>query len=227
MKHYWELARDQIDRMTLRERVSIFLAVAFLLIASINVTLLDPLLAKQKKLFAQVVQKQEKMKELQAQLQEQLQAMRDDQNSPLRMRLTQIRQQLQEHEAYLQSRSDRLVDPDKIARLLEQVLKKNDRLHLVELINLPASPLIEKPQAVAPQLQATNLLNVQKQVFKHGIRVTVRGGYLDILHYLAAMEAIPMQIFWGDISLSVEKHPEAVLTLTLYTLSTNKTWLAV
>lgn len=227
MKRYWELARSKIDGMALRERAIIFLAAAFVVVASINAALLDPLLVKQKVLSAQVVQQQEKMKELQAQMQGLLQAKRDDEHSPLRIRLTQIKQQLQEQDGYLQSRRDRLVEPDKMANLLEQVLKKNDKLQLVELKTLPASPLVEKPQVATPQSPVADLPTGQKQVFKHGIQITVRGGYLDMLRYLAALEKMPAQMFWGEISLSVDKYPDAVLTLTLYTLSLDKTWLTV
>lgn len=222
MKRYWELACGKIDGMSLRERAIIFLAAAFVAVALLNALLLAPLLAKQKALSTQVVQQQEKMKELQAQLQGLLQARRDDEHSPLRSRLAQLKRQLQEQEGYLQSRRDRLVEPDKMADLLEQVLSKNDRLQLVELKTLPASPLVEKPEASAADLPAG-----QKQVFKHGIQITVRGGYLDMLSYLTALEKMPAQMFWGEISFSVDKYPDAVLTLTLYTLSLDKTWLAV
>lgn len=221
MKHYWELARGKIDGMPLRERAMIFLAAAFVLVAALNAALLDPLLAKQKALSAQVVQQQEKMKELQSQLQVQLQARRADEHSPLRARLAQLKPQLQEQSSYLQSRSDRLVEPDKMANLLEHVLSKNDKLQLIELKTLPASPLVEKPQAAAQQPDA------QQQIFKHGIQITVRGGYLDMLRYLDALEKMPAQMFWGEVSFSVEKYPDAVLTLTLYTLSLGKTWLTV
>ncbi len=233
MNYYWKLARGKIDGMPLRERAMIFLAAAFVAVAAINATLLDPLLAKQKVLSAQVVQQQEKMKELQAQLQAQLQARRDDEHSPLRNRLAQLKQQLQEQNSYLQSRSDRLVEPDKMANLLEHVLSKNDKLQLVELKTLPASPLVEKPQAAAPQPPAADLPagqkqpDAQKQIFKHGIQITVRGGYLDMLRYLDALEKMPAQMFWGEVSFSVDKYPDAVLTLTLYTLSLGKTWLTV
>ena len=226
MKRYWELARSKIDGMSLRERAIIFLAAGFLVVASINTALLDPLLAKQKALSAQVVQQQEKMKELQAQMQAQLQAKRDDEHSPLRTRLAQLRRQLQEHDAYLQSRRSRLVEPNKMANLLEQVLSKNGQLQLVELKTLPASPLVEKHQA-ALQSPAADLPDGQKQVFKHGIQITVRGGYLELLRYLAALEQMPAQMFWGEISMSVDKYPDAVLTLTLYTLSLDKVWLTV
>lgn len=231
MKRYWELVRGKIDGMSLRERAVIFLAAAFVVVASVNAVLLNPLLVKQAALSAQLVQKQEKMKELQAQLQAHSQARQDDQHSPLRIRLAQLKQQLQEQDGYLQSHRDRLVEPDKMAGLLEQVLNKNDKLQLVELKTLPASLLVEKPQAAMPQAADSpagqKQPDLQKQVFKHGIQITVRGGYLDMLRYLAALEKMPVQMFWGEVSLSVEKYPDAVLTLTLYTLSLDKTWLTV
>ena len=230
MKRYWELLRSRVDGMSLRERAMIFVAAAFVVISLINATLLDPLLAKQKALSAQVVQQQEKMKALQAQIQNLLQAKRDDEHSPLRARLAQIKQQLQEQDGYLQSRSDRLVDPDKMAGLLEQVLNKNGKLELIALNTLSASLLMEKSQAenaAAAQPVASGAAAGQKQIFKHGVKITVRGGYLDLLRYLAELEKLPAQMFWGEVSLSVDKHPDAVLTLTLYTLSMDKTWLTV
>ncbi len=78
-----------------------------------------------------------------------LQAKRDDEHSPLRDRLAQLKQQLQEQDSYLQSRTDRLIEPDKMADLLRQVLNNNGSLQLVELKTLPVSLLIEKPQGAA------------------------------------------------------------------------------
>jgi MSHA biogenesis protein MshJ len=239
MKRYWERVRATIDDMSLRERAMIFVAAAFVVISLMEVMLLDPLLAKQKILSTQVVQQQEKMKELQAQMQNLLQAKRDDEHSPLRDRLAQLKQQLQQQDGYLQSRRDRLVEPGKMADLLRQVLNKNGRLQLIELQTLPVSLLIEKPQAdSAAQATAANLPDgqkqdgqkqpgAQKQIFKHGVRITVRGGYLDLLRYVTALEKMPAQMFWGEASLNVEKYPDAVFTLTVYTLSLDKTWLAV
>lgn len=235
MKRYWERLRTAIDDMSLRERAMIFVAAAVIVIALMEVILLDPLLVRQKTLSAQVVQQQEKMKELQAQMQNLLQAKRDDEHSPLRDRLAQLKQQLQEQDGYLQSRRDRLVEPNKMADLLKQVLDKNGRLQLVELKTLPVSLLIEKPQAAVTAPQATtansqdgeNQPDSQKQIYKHGVSITVRGGYLDLMRYVTALEKMPAQMFWGEASLSVEKYPDAVFTLTVYTLSLDKTWLAV
>src|SRR5665647_492570 len=192
MKRYWERVRAAIDDMSLRERAMIFVAAAFVVIGVMNVILLDPLLARQKIMSAQMVQQQEKMKELQAQMQNLLQARRDDEHSPLRNRLAQLKQQLQEQDGYLKSRRDRLVEPNKMADLLKQVLGKNGRLQLVELKTLPVSLLIEKPQAADIKSQATAahspdgkiLADSQKQIYKHGVSITVRGGYLDLMRYV-------------------------------------------
>jgi MSHA biogenesis protein MshJ len=224
MKRYWDLACGKIDSMSLRERVMIFAAAAFVVVALINSMLLNPLLAKQKTLSLQVVQQQEKMKELQGQTQALLQARRDDEHSPLRQRVLQLQAQLQEQDAYMQSRRDRLVKPDKMAELLEQVLNRNGQLQLVELKTLPVDFLI--PQAADTKAGAKSG-DGQRQIFKHGVQISVRGGYLDMLRYLDALEKMPTQMFWGEVSLDVDQYPEAVLTLTLYTLSLDKTWLTV
>lgn len=235
MKQYWDLARTKIDELALRERAMIFAAAGFVLIALINSLLLDPLLAKQKALSTQVIQQQEKMKELQAVIQANLQARQDNESSPLRMRSAQLKQQLQELDSYLQNRRSRLVDPDKMADLLKQVLGKSGGVQLVELKTLPASLLIEKPQAANGSEQpaaahATGMKKqggAQKQIFKHGVQISVRGSYLDLLRYVSALEKLPAQMFWGEVSLNVEQYPYSVLTLTLYTLSLDKIWLTV
>lgn len=224
MKRYWSLAQVKIDELSLRERAMIFAAVSFVLISLINVALLDPLLAKQKAMSVQVVQQQEKMKELQAAMQTLMQSKRDDEHSPLRNRIAEIRAQIQEQDSYLQSRRDRLVEPEKMAALLEQVLKNNDKLQLIELKTLPLSLLVE---SVAADGNAVIQANASQQIYKHGVQITVRGGYLELVRYLTALEKLPAQMFWGEVSLKVEKHPDALLTLTVYTLSLDKTWLTV
>lgn len=225
MMRYWEMARSRIDGMSLRERAMIFAAVSFVAIALVYTMLLDPLMAQQKASVAQVIQQQEKMKELQGQMQALFQARQDDEHSPLRVRSAQLKQQLQEKSSYLQSLRDRLVEPDKMVGLLEQVLNKNGKLQLVSLKTLPASPVM--PQGSNAAETGAKADNEQKQIFKHGVQITVRGSYLDLLQYLAALEKVPVQLFWGDVSFGVDQYPDAALTLTLYTLSLDKTWLAI
>ena len=221
MRERWEQLVARVDGMSLRERALIFAAAAFALVALIDALFLNPLLQQQKRLSMQVVQQQEKMKEIQAQLATLLQAKQADKNDPQRERIRLLRDQIAEGEAFLKETQDKLVPPEKMAHLLEQVLVKNGRLQLVALETLPVSNFIES--AAAAQASA----GAGRQIYKHGVKITVRGTYADLTQYLQTLERLPTQMFWGMAKMDVVKYPQAELTLTLYTLSLDKTWLQV
>ncbi len=225
----WVKFAAKVDNMSLRERVLIFLAAAFLLVTLVNSLFLDPLLARQKNLSDQVVQQQEKIKEKQAEIEALLQQQKQDMDSPLRQRLNQDRQQLAEGEAWLKGNRERLVQPDKMAGLLEQVLRKNSQLHLISLQTLPAMPLIDKTVKNDGNEAQTPAAGVEseQQVFKHGVKITVSGSYPALIDYLGELEKLPAKMFWGMAEMSVVKYPDVQLTLTLYTLSLDKTWLQI
>jgi len=234
MREQWEKLRSKIDSLSLRERVLIFSAAAFLLVALINGVMLDPLFGQQKRMSDQLVQQQEKIKEIHAQIEALLQAKKSEESSPQRQRLKQLRQRLAEGEAYVRGRKDRLVQADRIAGLLEQVLSRNGRLQLVKLQTLPVTPLVEEADSknagrtdVADGRTDAGPEAAGKQIFKHGVRITVRGSYPDMLEYLVALERLPSRMFWGMAQMTVVKYPVAELTLTVYTLSLDKTWLRV
>jgi len=217
-----EKITTKIDGMSVRERALIFAAAAFALVSLINTMFLDPLLAQQKRMSSQVVQQQEKMKETQAQLTSLLAAKQADEHAPQRERIRQLRDQIAQGDAYLKKTQDRLVPPEKMANLLEQVLAKNSGLQLVSLDTLPVALFIE-PKSDA----ASKAGGADKQIYQHGVRMTVRGSYADLLKYMAALEKLPAQMFWGNAKLNVVRYPSSELTLTLYTLSLDKRWLQV
>lgn len=219
----------KVDSMSLRERILIFAAAAFTLVSMLNAFLLEPLSVQQRRLSALVVQQQEKMKETQAELNEILLAKQSDKISPQRERVSQLREQLAQGENYLNATRDKLVHPEQMARLLEQVLNKNARLQLVELSTLPASPFVEQTddKTEVKTDDKTPEVLPERQIFKHGVKITVRGSYSDLTQYLAALEGLPTQMFWGMAKMSVVQYPKAELTLILYTLSLDKTWLQV
>ncbi len=231
IKAYWNKLSAKVDALSLRERVLIFAAAAFLLVSLVNTLLLDPLFARQKSLSAQVVQQQEKIKELHAQIEGLLQSKHAEESSPLRLRLNELRKQLAEGEAYVKGRKDRLVPPENMPALLEQVLAKSGHLQLVKLQTLPVAPLVEGPENKQGDNEASRAgpetLYEGRQVFKHGVQITVRGRYNEMLDYLAALEGLPTQMYWGMVQMNVIQYPVAEFTLTVYTISLDKTWLRV
>lgn len=224
----WARLVARIDAMSLRERVMIFAAAASLLVFAINAMFLDPLLAEQKQLVLQVVQQQAKMQAVQAQLQAVTQGKNDGALISLRAKVRQLQQQLGAGEAYLESRRDKLVPPDRMGALLEQVLNQNGRLQLVALETLAAEPLLDTPALKPADTAAINgVTGQERQVYKHGVKLTVRGSYADLVQYLTALEKLPTQMFWGSAKMSVQQYPVTEMTLTLYTLSLDTVWLQV
>lgn len=232
MKQQWEKISAKLNAMSMRERTLIFATVAILMLSLVNILLLEPLLVRQNSLRSQLSQQQQQMNEVQSQIAALVQENSPSANTPQRNQLNQIRQEIAEGNAYLKSNREKLVQPEKMAEHLRQLLTKNSRLQLVSLQTLPVTPLIEQMNAKGAEqarvAQTTvSLAALDKQVFKHGVQLTLRGNYLDLLQYLNALEKLPQQMFWARAQLNVVQYPAAELTLILYTLSMDKTWLQV
>ena len=224
IKQQWEKVGTKIDGMSKRERVLIFLTVIGLAISLINLLLLEPLLVRQKALRGQISQQQQQMSALQTQIAAVLQENSPNSNAPQRNQIKKIQLEIDEGKVYLNSNREKLVQPGKMADHLRQLLSKNNRLQLVALQTLPVTQLIEQPKDAQTAVAASE---IDKQVFKHGVQLTLRGNYMDLLQYLSALENLPQQMFWAKAQMTVVKYPASELTLVLYTLSLDKTWLQI
>jgi MSHA biogenesis protein MshJ len=114
-----------------------------------------------------------------------------------------------------------------VAPLLESILRANGRLKMVSLRTLPVeslSSLGAKKEGAAEDPPAKPAPK-RELLFRHGVEVTVRGSYLDMVDYRSALEGLPTQLFWGKAQLEVEEYPSVRLTLTLYTLSLDEKWM--
>lgn len=236
MKQYWQRIETRIDAMGIRERTMAFAIAALLVITAVNSFFLDPLLKEQKSASQQVMQDQQQIAALQAEIRT-LVASRDiDPDGASRMRLHELKQQSTQLQEDLKGMQKGLVSPDKMASLLEDILKRNSRLQLVTLKTLPAAMLTEpssgddasggkKPDASHPAKEGAAV--AKEAVYKHGVEVVVQGSYLDLLAYLTELEAMPWQLFWANAKLDVVAYPKATMTLTLFTLSLDKKWLYI
>ena len=220
IKQQWNKGSAKVNALSMRERVLVFATVTAVVLFLLNTLLLEPLLARQKALHSQISQQQQTMLEVQAQIAALVLENSPNAKSPQRSQINQIRQEIAEGNAYLKSSREKLVQPEKMAEHLRQLLSKNNRLQLVALQTLPATPLLEPSKVAASAAQ-------DKQVFKHGVQLTLRGNYLDLLQYLSALESLPQQMYWAKEQMSVVQYPAAEITLILYTLSLDKTWLQV
>jgi MSHA biogenesis protein MshJ len=148
-----------------------------------------------------------------------------DPDAPLRERLAKLKADGQAQGSRFAEVERSLVAAEKMPALLESLLARGNALQLVSMRTLPPTPLIDRKPAAAdvggsPAPGAPNL-------FKHGVEIKVAGGYNDLLAYVRALEAAPQRLLWGRMELGNVEYPRAQLTLTVYTLSLEKSWLVL
>jgi MSHA biogenesis protein MshJ len=206
----------RIDAMSLRERVLVFLAAAVMLIFIVNNILLEPILKKQRISSQTNQQQQDEIRAMQAQLQAFAQARLSEGAQAKRKRLEQRRAELAALDRELSGKQGELVSPDRMSRMLAEILKRNPDVELLSLRSLPATSLTQVPTA-APGGAV---------IYRHGVEVSVAGSYFKTLGYLADLERNPARILWGNLDLQAA-YPRVTLKITLYTLSPDKTWLLI
>lgn len=164
--------RHKIDALTLRERLMVFAAAAGTIIFLAYYAWFDPLLSTEKSLRAQIRQEQDNALGIDAEIIRKVQAYAFDPEAADRARLQAVKVELAQLGAALRAMQRGLVAPDKIAALLETMLKGHGRLRLLSLKTLPVSGLsdgaFELPEDArpsgteAPQMRA--LGDIQKEI---------------------------------------------------------------
>ena len=228
MKPQLQKLAQKIDALSLRERVIVFLALAFALLFLVNHLLLEPQFARQKQLAAQIQQDQATMKSLQSSIQALITARELDPDAANLLRLQALQLQSTQAKSKLLDLQKGLVSPERMSSLLEDILTRNGNLRLIALKTLPAVGLVASG-GVAPASKsgatAAPLSPSVAYVYKHGVEITIQGSYADMLRYLTELEAIPWQLYWGKTTLEAGTYPQATLSLTLFTLSLDRKWL--
>jgi len=206
---------ERIDNATLRERVLLFAAAALIVIFVVNATLIQPLRDTQRRLGADIAQKEAELRTIQGGLQRMVQAQRVDPDARNRERIAQLQLEVNSLDASIAEEQRRFTPPQRMRQVLEEMLERGKRLQVLDMKTLPASDLS------ATQGQSG------RRVFRHGMEITLAGSYLDLYAYLHGLEALPTQLYWGRAEMSVAEYPVATLKLTVYTLSFDQAWLVV
>ena len=64
-------------------------------------------------------------------------------------------------------------------------------------------------------------------LFRHGVEMKLEGTYAEVLNWLRLLEEAPQKVLWGDVRYVVIEYPRAQVTLTVFTLSLDRSWLAI
>ena len=221
----------RMDALSLRERGMVFGATIAVLAFAGHTFVLTPQDAKQAALRTQIEQQQAASTAIDAEITARVEGSRIDPDAQSRTRLNTMQQEMGQLGSELLALEHGLVPPERMGPLVEGILRANGRLKLVSMRTLPAEPLAAPgatAATAAPAAPATPAPVAGGDVpllYRHGVEVTVRGNYLDMVDYMSTLDAMPTRMFWGRAQLDVETYPTARLTLTLHTLSLDRQWM--
>ena len=226
MKEQWRRLAARFDALQVRERILVLAGVVVCTWLLYDTLVLQPLEARKKRTERQIAEARHNIKLAEVLLSGQEPVA--DAEAVKRAYRDALRKQLAEIDQGIQGVQRGLVPPERMGKLLEEMLSRSRGLQLVTLRTLPVRRL--DASAVAPAgkpVVKPGVKESERTVFQHGFELTLQGSYADVHAYLSQLEKLPWRMFWGRITVNAENHPRLRVTLTVLTLSLNKAWLIV
>lgn len=137
-----------------------------------------------------------------------------DLNKKNKQSLKQVKEKLKKLKLQLNTGQKKFVPAHLMTEVLQDMLKQNHEVKLVNLETLPVTTLTEIKQE-------------KSWVYLHGLSITLRGNYFSTLKYLESLESSPWQFHWGAINYQVKEYPSAETKIDIYTLSFEENWLGL
>lgn len=123
-----------------------------------------------------------------------------------------------------------LLPPAKMRAVLQELLRAQPKLRLLTLQSFSVPLELAAEQPVKPSLTpAEPEAKAPVTLYRHGLKMSLQGGYFDLLVYLQAIQASGWKLHWDSLDYQVDSAgpTQAKITLVLYTLSREAGWIGV
>jgi MSHA biogenesis protein MshJ len=225
LRQFWNRLNARYTALSRRERLLVAAAVVLGPLMIGNALLVSPQQARVKGLENGIAAQSTSATQLQAEVGNLQQQLNSDPDAGRKAELAALNGERARLDEQLRQFGTVLVRPEEMNTLLERLLARNAGLRLVSLKTLaPQSVLqhgeVAKDSDGKPAERSFDL-------YRHGVEIRLEGTYGQLQAYLAQLEKLQQRLLWGQLSYRVIEHPKAELTLTVYTLSPDKTWLAL
>ena len=224
MKARWARIHTRYMALARRERVLV-LAASLVLVVGLGVLLfIEPAVKQRAVLQKQLAQQRAELLSLRPQVLA-LQARQRNPDAATWAQLNALRQQLQLADGEFAQLQRALVAPQEMGTLMENLLRAHRGLQLIGLHSVPVTSVTELMNPSVPGTAAApDAKPARDWLYRHGVQITVQGSYADMAAYLAALERLPRRVYWGELKIDAERWPATVMTVTVYTISLEKTW---
>jgi MSHA biogenesis protein MshJ len=219
---------DKFAALNSRERWMVFfagLAVIYFVMSSL---LIDPVSKKATTLNSEVAQLQTQLTQLQQEIVTIGQTPTVDVDAGNHAKIAVLNKEIAAQSEALIALNDTLVSPELMPQLLENLMRRYANIRLVSMKTHAPVNFIKTANTADDIKQATQTAPEKELgVYQHGLELTLSGHYMDLLNYAEALQGLSKQVLWDKAELATKEYPMCELTVTVYTLSLDKTWLSI
>ncbi|MBX7274182.1 type II secretion system protein GspM [Stutzerimonas chloritidismutans] len=146
-----------------------------------------------------------------------------DPNRPYRDALAVARTNREQILRSIDEETRSLVSPARMKALLQDLLRRQPHLQMVALQSFSEPLELPAPDA------ANDTRPAAVSFYRHGLRLTLQGGYFDLLDYLQAVQNSGWRLHWDSLDYHIDEAgpDKARITLELHTLSREAGWVGV
>jgi MSHA biogenesis protein MshJ len=229
LKPHWLKLQARFTVLQPREQLLITVVGAIVLLALCDWLFWTPLARSTAQTQKSIADLQAQYTKLQNQHAEVKARLAEDPNAELQRNIDAVRTRITAQNKRLEELTVDLISPDKMTDVLSEVLSQRHELQLVALQNEPATYAFMPGEKVnkTPEEETAENANspVPVIVFRHGLTLQLKGRYFEIVNYLQALEQLPWHFYWQKLDYKVDKYPNAIVTLQVYTLSYRESWI--
>lgn len=221
----WKEICGKYAALSRREQLMVAAALVFGPLLIGNALVLEPQSAASKTLQASIAADGAALDTLQIQVASLQQQLNVDPDAGKRAELTTITTQRNQLDEQLLTVGTALVRPQDMNGLLEGLLARYAGLRLVSLKTLAPQSVLRPKEAAKEGDSKT--VERSFDLYRHGVEIRLEGNYGQLQAYLTQLEKLQQRLLWGQLSYRVVDYPRAEMTLTVFTLSPDKTWLTL
>lgn len=199
--------KDKVDRMSLRERILVTCVGISLFVFPGYMLVMDRLDRDALKLKENVANNNNELTKVSAELDSWRNKITDNPNDKLREEKEKYKSELKKADKILSVSTVNLIDAAEMPTILSDVLNSGSGITIESLQSIPPIVLFENGPVV---------------LYRHGIKISLKGKYIDIMRHLKTLEGLQTKFFWKSMDYKVTDYPYAEVVLELYTLSINK-----
>ncbi|MDO6426288.1 hypothetical protein Q4489_04650 [Thalassotalea sp. 1_MG-2023] len=227
MKQRWQTYADKFLQITPREQYLIILTGLIAIIFIIFSLFIDDNLLQIEKLTKQHQQNVADIQSTQMTVDVLAEALKTDPNDAIRKQLSQYQLQMSEVDQQLSLLASDLINPIQMRHALIELLSSTKAVSLTSFDVFAAEPMELTPETEKKNVAEQSLPVQSLSLYKHGVKLTLSGDYFALKDYIAALEELKWKFFWQTFDYQLVAYPKGELTITMYSLSTNKEFLGV